>query len=145
MSKLDFSLNLSGDATKIVNLATDFEKFPRYLPDQLKSMIIIERKNDSVTTKEELLFATVFKQQITQRSIHKKIEPNILQTEIIDGPAKGTIINSEFLGNGSGTQVNISIDLKLSIKYKILIPLIKKWYKMILTAILFKMNAETSK
>ena len=41
---------------------------------------------------------------------------------------------------GDGTNISIDIELKLSLKAIILQPLIKKWYKRILTSTLYKIN-----
>jgi len=65
----------------------------------------------------------------------------VLETEIVSGPAKGTIAKIIFEKADSGTKVTIEVNLKISLKYKILQPLIKKWYGMILRGILYKMNA----
>ena len=69
----------------------------------------------------------------------KRISDELI-TDIISGPAKGTIIQTVFLKTDTGTNVSFNIDLKLNLKTKILRPLIKKYYKMILTSVLYKMN-----
>lgn len=140
MTKLDFNLKLSSPASKLIKLATDFEKFPTYLPGQLKSVKIIESDSEKIITDEVLSFSTL-KLNIKQRSIHKKIADNQLLTEIISGPAKNSIIKTTYNQTEKGTEVRINLDLHVSLKYKILIPIIKKWYKMILTGILYKMNS----
>jgi ribosome-associated toxin RatA of RatAB toxin-antitoxin module len=141
MPKLDFSISLPASSDKLVALSTDYEKFPTYLPDQLKSVKIIEKNDNQIITEETLFFATVLKQQIIQQSIHRKVQPNVLETEIVSGPAKGTIAKIIFEKMDSGTKVTIEVNLKVSLKYKIFQPLIKKWYGMILRGILYKMNA----
>ena len=140
MTKLDFNLKLSSPASKLIKLATDFEKFSTYLPGQLKSIKIIESDSEKIVTDEVLSFSTL-KLNIKQRSIHKKIADNQLLTEIISGPAKNSIIKTTYNQTENGTEVIINLDLHVSLKYKILIPIIKKWYKMILTGILYKMNS----
>ena len=45
-----------------------------------------------------------------------------------------------FETNNSGSKVIIETDLKLILKAKILLPLIKKFYKTALTAVFYKMN-----
>jgi hypothetical protein len=69
-----------------------------------------------------------------------KDNSNQLTTEIISGPAKGTIIITMFEKNDSGSKVFFQLDLKLNLKAKILQPLIIKYYKMVLTSVLYKMN-----
>ena len=118
----------------------DFENLPKYLPDQLKSVKILEKKDGEIKTEETLLFSTIIKKEITQETIHRKSQDNKLITDIITGPAKGTKIETVFIKTESGTDVSCNIDLKLDLKTKMLSPLIKKYYKMILTSILYKMN-----
>ena len=137
---LDFSINLPASMERLMELSQDFENLPKYLPDQLKSVKILEKKDGEIKTEETLLFSTIIKKEITQETIHRKSQDNKLITDIITGPAKGTKIETVFIKTESGTDVSCNIDLKLDLKTKMLSPLIKKYYKMILTSILYKMN-----
>ena len=140
MANLEFSLDLPAQPSQLMKLFEDYENLPKYLPDQLKSVKIIE-KNETVTKTEEIVvFSTLIKKEIIQQALHKKISDNKLNTEIISGPAKGTMIYIMFETNNSGSKVIIKINLKLVLKAKILLPLIKKFYKIALTSILYKMN-----
>jgi len=143
MTKLQYSLKLKAKPHILMKLMTEYEYMPNYLPDQLKSMKIVEKNGNNVITEEEMFFSTVFKSKIVQRSIHKKISDKELYTEVISGPAKGTNITIFFAESDAGTEVSVNIDLKLNLKMRILSPLIKKWYKMISTAILYKMNSRS--
>tara|TARA_Y100001936_G_scaffold175563_1_gene172115 strand:+ start:776 stop:1180 length:405 start_codon:yes stop_codon:yes gene_type:complete len=127
---------------KLMELSEDFENLPKYLPDQLKSVRILEQKDNETRTEEIIVFSTIIKKEIIQETIHKKKEDDELITEIISGPAKGTTINVKFLKKDSGTNISFNIDLKLQLKAKILQPLIKKYYKVILTSVLYRMNNE---
>lgn len=142
MSKLEFSLNLPAPTEDLIRLSEDFEKLPVFLPDQLKSVKIIDKNEDGITTEEIIVLKTILKKEISQQALHKKINANTLVTDILSGPAKGSIINVNFENVENGTKVIISIDLKLELKAKILEPLIKKWYKVVLTAVLYKMNTQ---
>ena len=140
MANLEFSLDLPAQPSQLMKLFEDYENLPKYLPDQLKSVKIIE-KNETVTkTEETVVFRTLIKKVIVQQALHKKISDNKLNTEIISGPAKGTMIYIMFETNNSGSKVIIKINLKLVLKAKILLPLIKKFYKIALTSVLYKMN-----
>ncbi len=139
---LDFSINLPSPMEKLMELSEDFENLPKYLPDQLKSVRILEQKDNETRTEEIIVFSTIIKKEIIQETIHKKKEDDELITEIISGPAKGTTINVKFLKKDSGTNISFNIDLKLQLKAKILQPLIKKYYKVILTSVLYRMNNE---
>jgi len=142
MSKLDFSINLTASAENLMKLSTDYENLPEYLPHQLQSVKIIEKNDEKIITEEIFTFKTIFKNTIQQKAIHKKTSENTLHTEIISGPAKGTIINVKFENTDSGTNVVTEIDLRLNLKTKFLQPLIKKLYKKMLLGILYKMNTK---
>ena len=140
MSILEFSLDLPSQPSQLMKLSEDYENLPKYLPDQLKSVKIIEKNETETKTEETVVFSTLIKKEIIQQALHRKISDNKLNTEIISGPAKGTMIYITFETNNTGSKVIIEIDLKLALKAKILRPLIKKFYKTALTCVLYKMN-----
>lgn len=140
MSKLDFVLNLTADPNKLIELAIDYQNFVNYLPQQLKSVKILETNNDETITEETITFLSFFKNEIIQQSVHKKIASNKLYTEIISGPFKGSTLDALYEKIDAGTKITINAELKMPLKYKIIGPIIKKYYKTFLTAILFKMN-----
>ena len=137
---LTFSMNVPAPIDKLIGLLEDFENLPMFLPDQLKSVRILEQNDNETKTEETMVFSTIVKKEIVQEAVHKKKNDNELITDIISGPAKGTTIQTIFLKTDAGTNVSFNIDLKLNLKTKILSPLIKKYYKMVLTAVLYKMN-----
>jgi len=133
-------MNVPASVDKLIRFSEDFENLPMFLPDQLKSVRILEQNDDETKTEETIVFSSIIKKEIVQEAVHKKKNNNELITDIISGPAKGTIIQTVFLKTDTGTNVSFNIDLKLNLKTKILRPLIKKYYKMILTSVLYKMN-----
>ena len=140
MTILEFSLDLPAQPNQLMKLTEDYENLPKYLPDQLKSVRIIEKNETETKTEETIVFSTLIKKEIIQQALHKKISDNKLNTEIISGPAKGTMIYIIFETNNSGSKIIIETDLKLILKAKIFLPLIKKFYKTVLTAVFYKMN-----
>jgi len=58
----------------------------------------------------------------------------------LSGPIKGSIIEAKYLEIENGTKVITKINVKLGLKYKFLLPLIKKSYKTFLMGILYKMH-----
>ena len=48
MTNLEFSLDLPSQPSQLMKLSEDYENLPKYLPDQLKSVRIIE-KNETET------------------------------------------------------------------------------------------------
>ncbi len=142
MGKIEFSLILPAPSKQLQLLSEDYENLPNFLPDQLKSVKIIKQNENETITEEVIVLKTIFTKEITQQALHKKIGDCTLVTEILSGPAKGTNINVTFEQVDNGTKVSMTIDLHLELKAKILQPLIKKWYKLVLTAILYKMNTK---
>ena len=140
MSKLSFTLNLPSLPEKLIELASDYEKFVNYLPDQIKSVKIVEKNNDETITEEILVFSSYIKTEITQKALHKKTKPNELYTEIISGPFIGSSLTARFDKTDSGTKVTIDVNLKIPLKYKLATVVIKKYYKIFLTSVLYKMN-----
>ena len=140
MTSLEFSLVLPASPEQFIQLSSDYESLPKYLPGQIKSVKIVQRDSNQTITEEFLVFSTVFKNEIYQKSIHHNRQNNELFTEIISGPAKGTTILTVFKKVSAGTEIHVTVKLNLSLKAKIISPIIKKWYKRVLTGILYKMN-----
>ena len=91
-------------------------------------------------TEEVIVFSSIIKNQIKQSTLHKQISDDTVISEILSGPAKGTIMKTVFVKIDSGTRVDIEIDMKLSLKARLLSPIIKKKYKTVLLGILYRMN-----
>ena len=138
---MDFSLNLPSSKNKLINLATKYDDFPKYLPDQIKSVDIIEKTSSYTITEETLHLSSVISKSFIQQTKHYSLQNDILKSEILSGPAKGSIIEIIFSEIDVGTSVHANIDVKLGLKYKFLLPLIKKSYKTFLMGILYKMHA----
>jgi len=126
----------------LFKIFTDYENLTNFLPGQIKSIKIVETKNGQVITEESLVFSTIIKNTIQQRSIHQRVSGNKLFTEIISGPAKGTTLNLTLKESDNETEVSIDVELNLSLKAKFFLPLIKMWYKRIIKGILYKIAIE---
>jgi len=140
LTKLHFSLSLQASPEKLIELATDYKKFIEYLPDQIIKINILEKTDEYTITEETLLFKTIIKNQIIQKSKHTKINSNHLKSEIISGPFEGSTINAIYNLINPGTKVDVQAEIKIPLKYRILVLMIKKVYKIWLTSILYKMN-----
>ncbi len=66
MDKYKFSIELDAPPDQLVNLATDYENLPNYVPTQLKSVKIVEVNNNETITEEIILFTSVFKKNRTK-------------------------------------------------------------------------------
>ena len=143
MGHLEFTIRSKLSTEEFFNYFLDFEYYPNYFPMQIKDVRITKQDDNEIITEEKIVFSTIIKNVISQKSLHKKISDNELVTEIIDGPAKGSIINVICNQIDSGIEVKFVVDLKLSLKAKFLTPLIKKFYKKYLTALVLKFYTRT--
>jgi|TARA_B100001750_G_scaffold17417_2_gene11989 ribosome-associated toxin RatA of RatAB toxin-antitoxin module len=140
MGHLQFQTSSPIEPKKLMDYLTDFTSFQKFFPHQIKDIKILERKNNEVITQETIIFSTLIKSTFTQKSHHKLISDKELHTKIIEGPAKGSMIEIICTKNEQGSQITFNVDLKLSLKAKFLEPFIKKLYKRYLTAIIYKIN-----
>lgn len=139
MGEFNFSLDLQANWKKLFKIATDYENFTQFFPDQIKSIKIIE-KNNHITTEEILVFSTKLKSKILQKSSHEIIGENKILSKIISGPFNGSSIEINFEEIDKGTNISVHANVKIELKYRILAPIIMKKYKMLLTALCYKMN-----
>ena len=140
MGKLQFSMNSPVEPEKLMNYITDFEHYQNFFPNQIKEVKILDRLNNEIITEETILFSTLIKRSFVQKSRHKLISDKELFTEIIAGPAKGSVVKVICSKNDQGSQIKFDVDLKLSLKAKFLSLFIKKLYKRYLTAIIYKIT-----
>ena len=141
MANLQFSIKSHLKPEKLMSFITDFEYYQKFFPRQLKEIKIIDRRNNVIITQESINFTSLLKSSFVQKSLHKLTSDKELLTEIIEGPAKGSVINVKCIENGQGSEVKFDADLKLSLKAKFLGPFIKKLYKRYLTSVIYKINA----
>lgn len=139
MTELSLSLVLPVSKDILFNSIIDFEKYPLFMPVQLKNVKILKKEESEIITEEKFLFKTIFKKEITQSTSHEITSSNELQSKILDGPAKDTMIKISISDENEKSKIIINADLKLGLKYKIFIPIIKRYFKMITTAVLYKM------
>ena len=140
MANLQFSINSTVEPKKLMSFITDFEYYQKFFPSQIKEVKILERQNNEIITEETITFSTLIKSPFIQKSRHKIISDKELFTEILEGPAKGSVIKIICNKNNQGSQITFDADLKLSLKAKLLSPFIKKLYKRYLTAVIYKIS-----
>ena len=136
---MEFSMNMESNVKEIFAQLINFENMPNLLPRQLKKMEIVNKDGNQFFTKETLVFKTIVKNEIIQESKHE-IGNNQIKTTIISGPAKNSVINMELEERENGSKIIINIDLKLSLKARILLPIVKKAYSSLLTGVLYKID-----
>ena len=141
MTNLQVSIKSHLKPEKLMSFIIDFEYYKKFFPGQIKDIKILDRQNNAIITQENILFTSLLKSSFVQKSRHKLVSDKELLTEIIEGPAKGSVINVKCVENDQGSEVKFDADLKLSLKAKFLGPFIKKLYKRYLTAVIYKINA----
>ena len=141
MANLQFQTDSTIEPEKLMSYITNFESYQKFFPNQIKEVKILDRQNNEITTEETIIFSTLIKSAFVQKSHLKLMSDKELFTEIIEGPAKGSIIKIICTKNDQGSQIKFDLDLKLSFKAKFLKPFIKKLYKRYLIAIVYKISA----
>ena len=141
MGNLQFSIYSHLKPEKLMSFIIDFEYYKKFFPGQIKDIKILDRQNNAIITQESIIFTSLLKSSFVQKSRHKLVSDKELLTEIIEGPAKGSVINVKCVENDQGSEVKFDADLKLSLKAKFLRPFIKKFYTRYLTAIIYKINS----
>ena len=141
MANLQFQTDSPIEPEKLMSYITNFECYQKFFPNQIKEVKILERQNNEIITEETIIFSTLIKSAFVQKSHHKLMSDKELFTEIIEGPAKGSIIKIICTKNDQGSQIKFDLALKLSLKAKFLKPFIKKLYKRYLIAIIYKIGA----
>ena len=141
MENLQVSIKSHLKPEKLMSFIIDFEYYKKFFPGQIKDIKILDRQNNAIITQESIIFTSLLKSSFVQKSRHKLVSDKELLTEIIEGPAKGSVINVKCVENDQGSEVKFDADLKLSLKAKFLRPFIKKFYTRYLTAIIYKINS----
>lgn len=136
----EFSTELDCNNIRFFKILTDYRNLVKYLPRQLNKVVILE-KNDAYTIIEVTLsFKTLIKKKITQKIKIEKNSTGSLFVQILDGHAKNTTIIILIIPNKERSLVKVEFNLKLSLKTKILSPIIKREYAPLLTGIFRKME-----
>jgi len=141
MPNFEMDLSVPTNSKKLFELAIDFENFKKFSPAQIKDISIIEKSDDVITTEEILTFKTILKDiEIKQKTKHTINYPSLI-SNVIEGPFKNTNLNIVFFEEELiKTKVSINADVKISLKYAMLSPIISRLYKGIITGLIYKMT-----
>jgi hypothetical protein len=137
---MEFNTTVECDYKEFLKILKDFENLPKYLPRQLQKIQILEKQDSIVIIEVILAFKSLIKNEISQKIKIKTEFDNKLILEVLDGHAKNTKVWIVTQPKDDKTQVNVNIDLKLSLKAKILSPIIKREYKSLLTGVFLKIG-----
>jgi len=137
---MEFNITVECDYKEFLKILKDFENLPKYLPRQLQKIQILEKQDNIVIIEVILAFKSLIKNEISQKIKIETESDNKLILEVLDGHAKNTKVWIVTQPKDDKTQVNVNIDLKLSLKAKILSPIIKREYKSLLTGVFLKIG-----
>ena len=139
---MEFNITVECDYKEFLKILKDFENLPKYLPRQLQKIQILEKQDNIVIIEVILAFKSLIKNEISQKIKIKTESDNKLILEVLDGHAKNTKVWIVIQPKDDKTQVIVNIDLKLSLKARILSPIIKREYKSLLTGVFLKIGLD---
>ena len=139
---MEFNTIVECNYKEFLKILKDFENLSKYLPRQLQKIQILEKQDNITITEVVLIFKTLIKNEISQKIKIKTESDNKLILEVLDGHAKNTKVWIMIQPKDDKTQVIVNIDLKLSLKAKILSPIIKREYKSLLTGVFIKIGID---
>jgi len=141
LSKFELSIELPCQRDQLFDLVINYKNYKNIFPKQIKEIEIIQDSEDFKVTKEWLIFKSIIKKEIIQESEHRIKKPEFIKTKIISGPLKNSVVRLDFQkSTDNGTLITVNAELKTNFKFKILSPVIKKYYKSITKAMFYKMN-----
>ncbi len=114
-SVLNFSYESDINAKQLIEIFDNFQLLLKMTPPQIKYKILDEEKKII----EQTFFVNTIKKEIKLEVIHKKISNDSFLLQIISGPAKGTQTFIQILQKENKSEINVKLDLKLNLKYKI--------------------------
>ena len=136
MVVMDYSTELEFGVDRFLEILTDYDKLPEYLPRQVQRIEIVDKDDNYTIIKAVILLRSLIKREfILEIKIEKKSDEIIL-AEILDGIAKGTKITISIFTQEEKTMCKISADVKLSLKIIVLLPIIKREYKGFVSGVL---------
>ena len=139
---MEFNTTVECDYKEFLKILKDFENLSKYLPRQLQKIQILEKQDNITITEVVLIFKTLIKNEISQKIKIETESDNKLILEVLDGHAKNKKVLILIQPKDCKTQVIVNIDLKLSLKAKILSPIIKREYKSLLTGVFIKIGID---
>jgi len=142
---MELIVDVRCDKNEFLKILTDYENLTDYLPVQLKKIEILKKEDKFTTVEMVLVFKTIVRKEISQKIEIEEKSENEIKCKVLDGHAKNTIVVIHVNQIENKTNIKTEIDLKLSLKAKILSPIIKKEYKNIIRGIFMRMGLDAEK
>ncbi|MDE1862149.1 MAG: SRPBCC family protein [Thaumarchaeota archaeon] len=116
MPKIKVEKIIKADREKVFKLVTDFESLPTNFPQFFKSIKVLSRDGNVVTTEDDAMMAG---REVHQTTRHTLTPPEIDDVHLLSGDAKDTRIVTTYLQVPEGTKVTVEGDFKLAGKLKL--------------------------
>ena len=134
MPKIDHVVEVLVPRNKLFEISTDFENYPKILPN-FKTVKILSKDNNVVITEDEISIMNHFSIQKAKHTLEK---PHKHTVEILSGEAQGSNIEQIFEETQNGTKVIIKADFKLKGKLKLISFAIKNKFKLGLESAIYE-------
>lgn len=116
MPKVKVERIIKANREKIFNLVTDFENLPSRFPQFFKSVKIVSREGNTVTTED---IAVMAGREMHQTTKHILAPPHIEEVYLLSGDTKDSHIVTKYESIPEGTMVTVEGDFKLAGKLKL--------------------------
>lgn len=116
MPKVKVEKIIKAKRENLFNLVTDFENLPQRFPQFFKSVKVISREGNTVTTEEHVMMAG---REMHQTAKHILTAAEIDDVHILSGDAKDSHIVTKYENIPEGTKITVEGDFKLAGKLKL--------------------------
>ena len=116
MPKVKVEKIIKANREKVFNIVTDFENLPNKFPQFFKSVKVVSREGNTVTTDD---LAVMAGREMTQTTKHILTPPAIDEVYLLSGDAKDSHIVTKYESIAEGTKVTVEGDFKLAGKLKL--------------------------
>jgi ribosome-associated toxin RatA of RatAB toxin-antitoxin module len=116
MPKVRVEKIIKANREKIFNLVTDFENLPNRFPHFFKSVKVVSREGNTITTEDHAVMAG---REIQQTTKHILTPPEIDEVYLLSGDAKDSHIITKYESVLEGTKITVEANFKLAGKLKL--------------------------
>ena len=116
MPKIKLEKIIKADRGKIFNIVTDFENLPSRFPQFFKSVKVVSKEGNVITTEDHAVMAG---REVQQTTKHILTPPEIDEVFLLSGDAKDSHIVTKYESIPDGTKITVEGDFKLAGKLKL--------------------------
>lgn len=116
MPKVKVEKIVKADRDKIFSMVTDFENLPNKFPQFFKSVKVVSREGNTVTTED---LAVMSGREVQQTAKHILTPGHVDEVFLLSGEAKGSHVVTNYETIPEGTKIKVEGDFKLAGKLKL--------------------------